>query len=114
MAKYVIGLHRLKVSEIEHKIQFQNIEKAILRDKNLLCTVFSYATVFDLLDLYKHNRYPFSGDGHSSIFRFFSDKCNFFGKCLFRRKKPLLAVYARQSFVNCFSGLGQLGGSDNL
>ena len=46
MAKYEVGFHVLRVSRIQSKIRPENVEKAIVRDKNLLFTIFSYATVF--------------------------------------------------------------------
>ncbi len=46
MAKYKVGCHRLRVSKIGRKIRFRNVENAIVRDKNFLCTMLSYAMVF--------------------------------------------------------------------
>jgi len=107
MAKYVIGLHRLKVSEIEHKIQFQNIEKAILRDKNLLCTVFSYATVFLIFINISVVHSPVIGIAVSPVF--FLINAIFLGNAFFEEKNLCLRFMLGSLLLIVFLGLVSWG-----
>ena len=103
MAKYKAGFHRLPVSRIENKIRPENVEKAIVRDKNLLFTIFSYATAFLIFVNISVVHSSVMGIAASSVY--FLINAIFLGSTFFQKEDLFLRFILGNLLLIVFLGL---------
>ena len=103
MAKYKVEYPMLQVSRIDHKIRFENVEKAIVHDKNLFCTMFSYAMVFLIFINISVVHSPVMGVAASSVY--FLINAIFLGSAFFEKEDLFLRFILGTFLLIVFLGL---------
>lgn len=102
MAKY-IERARLQVSRVKSKIRSENVEKAIARDKYLLFTMFSYATVLLIFINISVVHSPVMGIAASSVY--FLINAIFLGSIFFKKEDLFLRLILGNLLLIVFLGL---------
>lgn len=103
MAKYKVGIHELRVSEVKNNIRFEKVEQIVVRDKKFLCTTFSYALIFLIFINIIVIHSPVMGIAASSVY--FLINAIFLGNAFFEKKDPFLKFMLGSLLLIVFLGL---------
>lgn len=103
MAKYKVGIHKLRVSEVKNNIRFEKVEQIVVRDKKFLCTMFSYALIFLIFINIIVVHSPVMGIAVSSVF--FLINAIFLGNAFFEKEDLFLKFMLGSLLLIVFLGL---------